>query len=298
MRPSGGSGGGGSSSSGGGRDPIWGTPRGTPRGSERGGIDWFGRESIGRRSSMGGPDGTGSNPFARGVPTVEPVAESTQAGELFRMAGVAIPSSGTTLMDQAELLREQVKIFSAEVAFCTSNLKRLMDQGSSDPKQEMEIERLKDDLNEKKRQLKVLEERMLASSDLTPDTGAAGMGSEPSMAELSKTIAKLKAVLSEKTIDMEIVSADNRILQDSLKAKTKQNEQLLEEVNVLRVELTRAIGRGGGGGGAHHPHQQGDGEGERGTEKEKAEQAEVRSLMKVSGGVRTERYGCEESTIW
>lgn len=166
---------------------------------------------------------------------VEPVPEATQAGELFRMAGVKLPSSGTTLTDQAELLREQVKILSAEVAFCTSNLKRLMDQRSKDPKHEAEIQRQREDLSEKKRQLRMLEERMLASSDLPIN------GGDTSTAEMAKTIAKLKAVLSEKTFDMEVVSADNRILQDSLRAKTKQNEQLLEEVNLLRVELTKAM---------------------------------------------------------
>ncbi|GJP31357.1 hypothetical protein CLOM_g11998 [Closterium sp. NIES-68] len=216
---------------------------------------------------------------------VETVRASTQAGELFHITGVRIPSSGTTLMDQCELLREQVKILSAEVGFHTSNLRRLIDKGENTPQEQQEIERLRVELAGKQQQLREMEELMRhrqadhhppAASSVGPNDGA-GMGAEAGMGtqeQMAKTIAKLKAVLSEKTFDMEIVSADNRILQDSLKAKTRQVQQLMEEANMLRVELTRAItsrngaarGQGdeageGGDGGSTEPGSGGSGGG-------------------------------------
>ncbi|CAI6000199.1 unnamed protein product [Closterium sp. NIES-64] len=183
---------------------------------------------------------------------VETVRASTQAGELFHITGVRIPSSGTTLMDQCELLREQVKILSAEVGFHTSNLRRLIDKGENTPQEQQEIERLRVELAGKQQQLREMEELMRRRQGDQPSPAASaaggsdglGVGAEADMAtqeQMAKTIAKLKAVLSEKTFDMEIVSADNRILQDSLKAKTWQVQQLMEEANMLRVELTRAI---------------------------------------------------------
>ncbi|CAI5516178.1 unnamed protein product [Closterium sp. Naga37s-1] len=216
---------------------------------------------------------------------VETVRASTQAGELFHITGVRIPSSGTTLMDQCELLREQVKILSAEVGFHTSNLRRLIDKGENTPQEQQEIERLRVELAGKQQQLREMEEFMRRRQGDQPSPAASaaggsdglGVGAEVDTAtqeQMAKTIAKLKAVLSEKTFDMEIVSADNRILQDSLKAKTRQVQQLMEEANMLRVELTRAItsrhnaarGQADGNGEAEgHTDAAGQGEGENGT---------------------------------
>ncbi|CAI7870858.1 unnamed protein product [Closterium sp. NIES-53] len=155
-------------------------------------------------------------------------------------------------MDQCELLREQVKILAAEVGFHTSNLRRLIDKGENTPQEQQEIERLRVELAGKQQQLREMEEFMRRRQGDQPSPAASavagtdglGVGAEADTAtqeQMAKTIAKLKAVLSEKTFDMEIVSADNRILQDSLKAKTRQVQQLMEEANMLRVELTRAI---------------------------------------------------------
>ncbi|CAI5517511.1 unnamed protein product [Closterium sp. Naga37s-1] len=231
---------------------------------------------------MGGSMGMGMGGGGR---CVETVRASTQAGELFHITGVRIPSSGTTLMDQCELLREQVKILSAEVGFHTSNLRRLIDKGENTPQEQQEIERLRVELAGKQQQLREMEELMRRRQGDQPSPAASavagsdgvGVGAEADTAtqeQMAKTIAKLKAVLSEKTFDMEIVSADNRILQDSLKAKTRQVQQLMEEANMLRVELTRAIstrhgaarGQGDANGEADgQVDAAGQGEGEGGT---------------------------------
>jgi centromeric protein E len=41
--------------------------------------------------------------------------------------------TGTTITDQMDLLREQVKMLAGEVALCTSSLKRLSEQATSNP---------------------------------------------------------------------------------------------------------------------------------------------------------------------
>ena len=41
--------------------------------------------------------------------------------------------TGTTIIDQMDLLREQVKILAGEVALCTSSLKILSEQAASKP---------------------------------------------------------------------------------------------------------------------------------------------------------------------
>lgn len=41
--------------------------------------------------------------------------------------------SGTTITDQMDLLREQVKMLAGEVAFCISSLKRLSEQAANNP---------------------------------------------------------------------------------------------------------------------------------------------------------------------
>ncbi|CAI5478758.1 unnamed protein product [Closterium sp. Yama58-4] len=248
-------------------DPIL-TARGTDGGMEAGraGSDsgqWLTRVSSGTDSSEEHAGGTGAGP---GAPRM-------------------MRASGTTLMDQCELLREQVKILSAEVGFHTSNLRRLIDKGENTPQEQQEIERLRVELAGKQQQLREMEElvRLRQGSQPSPAASAVGptdglgVGAEADTAtkeQMAKTIAKLKAVLSEKTFDMEIVSADNRILQDSLKAKTKQVQQLMEEANMLRVELTRAItsrhgatrGQGEANGEADgQADAAGQGEGEGGT---------------------------------
>lgn len=41
--------------------------------------------------------------------------------------------TGTTITDQMDLLREQVKMLAGDVALCTSSLKRLSEQATSNP---------------------------------------------------------------------------------------------------------------------------------------------------------------------
>ncbi|XP_062225681.1 kinesin-like protein KIN-7E, chloroplastic isoform X2 [Phragmites australis] len=184
----------------------------------------------GRRKSMTrkGDDSTLADSFL----------ERTQAGDLFSAASRARhpPPSGTTIVDQIDLLQEQVKTLAGEVALCTSSLKRLSEQAASNPEDlqiQEQIEKLKDEINEKKSHIHMLEQRMMQSLETTED---------PTIkTELSQTFSKLSTQLSEKTFELEIMSADNRILQDQLQAKVTENVKLQETVAQLRQEISNLL---------------------------------------------------------
>ncbi|KAK3144734.1 hypothetical protein QOZ80_4AG0317110 [Eleusine coracana subsp. coracana] len=172
-------------------------------------------------------------------PTLAPsLLERTQAGDLFSAASRSRhpPPSGTTIVDQIDLLQEQVKMLAGEVALCTSSLKRLSEQAATNPDDfqiQEQIKKLKDEINEKKSHIRVLEQRMVQSLDTTED---------PSVkTELSQTFSKLSTQLSEKTFELEIMSADNRILQDQLQAKVAENVELQETVAQLRQEISNLL---------------------------------------------------------
>ncbi|KAF3337744.1 centromere-associated protein E [Carex littledalei] len=159
--------------------------------------------------------------------------ENTQAGDLFSATakGRRPPPSGTTIVDQMDLLNEQVKMLAGDVALCTSSLKRLTEQASNNPDDKQiqeQVQKLKDEINEKKIQMHVLEQRIVGSME---DTDIS------SSIEMSQTLSKLTSQLSEKTFELEIMSADNRILQDQLQTKVADIKELHQTVALLRQEV-------------------------------------------------------------
>uniref|UniRef100_A0A0E0P9E5 Kinesin motor domain-containing protein n=1 Tax=Oryza rufipogon TaxID=4529 RepID=A0A0E0P9E5_ORYRU len=162
----------------------------------------------------------------------------TQAGDLFSAASRArhhLPS-GTTIVDQIDLLQEQVKMLAGEVALCTSSLKRLSEQAANNPDDSQiqeQIEKLKNEIDEKKSHIRVLKQRMAQSLETTEDPAI--------RTEMSQTFSKLSTQLSEKTFELEIMSADNRILQDQLQAKVSENAELVETVAQLRQEIDNLL---------------------------------------------------------
>lgn len=168
----------------------------------------------------------------------EPFLDRTQAGDLFSATarGRRLPPTGTTITDQMDLLREQVKMLAGEVALCTSSLKRLSEQAASNPYDshiKEQILKLKDEINEKKLQMHALERRMLGSIDATP--------SKSNSIEMSQTLSKLTTQLNEKTFELEIKSADNRILQEQLQMKTSENTEMQETILLLRQQLSTLL---------------------------------------------------------
>lgn len=166
---------------------------------------------------------------------VDSFPERTQAGDLFSAAvkGRRLPPTGTTIIDQMDLLREQVKMLAGEVALCTSSLKRLTEQAATHPEDSQiqeQMQKLKDEINEKKIQMRILEQRMVGSFEVTTHSS--------SNIDISQALSELTTQLSEKTFELEIMCADNRILQDHLQTKMSENVELRETVTLLKLQLS------------------------------------------------------------
>ncbi|GAY52901.1 hypothetical protein CUMW_145470, partial [Citrus unshiu] len=176
-------------------------------------------------------------------PTSSTVTESTQAGEL--ISGSKHPVGGMT-SDQMDLLVEQVKMLAGEIAFSSSNLKRLVDQSVNDPdgskvqcfviinivsgnESGAGIQNLEREIQEKRRQMRILEQRII-------ENGEASMANA-SMVDKQQTVTRLMSQCNEKAFELEIKSADNRILQEQLQNKCSENKKLQEKVNLLEQQL-------------------------------------------------------------
>ncbi|XP_055960089.1 kinesin-like protein KIN-7C, mitochondrial isoform X2 [Mercurialis annua] len=170
---------------------------------------------------------------------IDSFPKRTQAGDLFgaSVGSHRLPATGTTITDQIDLLREQVKLLAGEVALCISSLKRLSEQAAANPEDSQlkeQIRKLKDEISEKKLQMRVLEKRMIGSVERTPHIS--------SSIEVSQALSKLTAQLNEKTFELEIKSADNRILQEQLQTKLSENAEMQETILLLRQQLNSLLG--------------------------------------------------------
>lgn len=177
-------------------------------------------------------------------PVIDSFPGATQAGELFSVTscGWKPPPTGTTMADQMDLLKEQVKMLAGEVAFCTSSLKRLSEQVSNNPddtQSKVQILKLEDEIEEKKQQMRILQQRMIGIGE------ASSNGT--SLSDLQQVIANLMSQLDEKTFELEIMSADNRILQEQFQAKSDENDEAQETILLLRQQLASALEK--------HPYQ-------------------------------------------
>ncbi|GFY94971.1 kinesin motor family protein [Actinidia rufa] len=125
---------------------------------------------------------------------------------------------GMTMSDQMDLLVEQVKMLAGEIAFSTSNLKRLVEQSVNDPdSSKTQIQNLEREIQEKRRQMGVLEQRITESGEAS--------------------------VASASLVDMQqIKSADNRILQEQLQSKCAENKELQEKIKLLQQQYTSTNG--------------------------------------------------------
>ncbi|KHN20146.1 Kinesin-related protein 11 [Glycine soja] len=129
----------------------------------------------------------------------------TQAGDLLSVTvgGRQLPPTGTTVTDQMDLLREQVKMLAGE-----------------------DMHKLKGEISQKKNQIRILEQRMIGS-----------IGPAPRNCEMSQALSKLTTELNEKIFELEIKSADNRILQEQLQLKNSENIEMQETI----ISLTKQI---------------------------------------------------------
>ncbi|KAH1040434.1 hypothetical protein J1N35_042177 [Gossypium stocksii] len=165
-------------------------------------------------------------------PTSSTATESTQAGEL--ISGTKLLAGGMT-SDQMDLLAEQVKVLAGEIAFSSSTLKRLLDQSANDPdSSKSQIQNLEREIQEKRRQMRALEQHIIESGEASI--------SNASFVEMQQTVMKLMTQCNEKSFELEIKSADNRILQEQLQNKCSENEELQAKVTLLEQQLASLSG--------------------------------------------------------
>ncbi|XP_027353849.1 kinesin-like protein KIN-7D, mitochondrial [Abrus precatorius] len=161
-------------------------------------------------------------------PASSTVTESTQAGEL--ISRTKLTAGGMTTSDQKDLLVEQVKMLAGDIAFSTSTLKRLMEQSVNDPEgSKSQIENLEREIQEKRKQMRMLEQRLI-------ETGESPMANS-SLVEMQQTVTRLMTQCNEKAFELEIKSADNRVLQEQLNDKCSENRELQEKVKQLEQQL-------------------------------------------------------------
>ncbi|CAN1320119.1 Kinesin-like protein KIN-7D, mitochondrial [Linum perenne] len=140
-------------------------------------------------------------------------------------------ASGSGLTeDQMDLLVEQVKMLAGEIAFSTSTLKRLVEQSVNNPdSSKTQIHNLEREIQDKRRQMRALEQRIIESGEASIANG--------SLVDMQQTVMQLMTQCNQKAFELEIKSADNRILQEQLQDKCLENKELQEKTNLLEQRL-------------------------------------------------------------
>ncbi|XP_073034429.1 kinesin-like protein KIN-7K, chloroplastic [Primulina eburnea] len=153
-------------------------------------------------------------------------------------SGLETPLTSIKTMDQVDLLREQHKILSGEVALQTSALKRLSEKATNTPKEQIQVEirNLKEEMGKRSYQIASLEKQI--SDSIIPH------GKEDKLEE-SLSLSELMDQLNEKSFELEVKAADNRIIQEQLNQKTLECEELQEKVVSFKQQLSSAVYRGG-----------------------------------------------------
>ncbi|KAL6986966.1 Kinesin-like protein KIN-7D, chloroplastic [Sarracenia purpurea var. burkii] len=150
--------------------------------------------------------------------------------------GQETPLTSIKTIDQIDLLREQQKILSGEVALHSSALKRLSEEAARNPKKEhihVEMRKLNDEIRSKTEQIALLE-KQISDSILSSHDKADNV-------EASQPVAELMEQLNEKSFELEVKIADNRIIQEQLNQKIRECEGLREAIASLKQQLSDAL---------------------------------------------------------
>ncbi|CAL0302512.1 unnamed protein product [Lupinus luteus] len=175
---------------------------------------------------------------AESSPRADPISDARDDKDIHEDSFLGQETYLTSIksVDQIDLLREQHKILSGEVALHSSALKRLSEETSRNPQNgqiHAEIKRLKDEIKAKSEQIDMLEKqisRSLTASDNMDQSGVSG-----------EIVAEMIAQLNEKSFELEVKSADNRIIQEKLNQKVCECESLQETIASLKQQLADAL---------------------------------------------------------
>ncbi|KAF5938205.1 hypothetical protein HYC85_025711 [Camellia sinensis] len=153
-----------------------------------------------------------------------------------KFLGQETPLTSIKTIDQIDLLREQQKILSGEVALHSSALKRLSEEVARNPRKQhihVEIRKLNDEIRTKNEQIALLEKQI---ADSINDSN-----SKMDNVEASQSVAELMEQLNEKSFELEVKAADNRIIQEQLNQKICECEGLQETIASLKQQLSDAL---------------------------------------------------------
>ncbi|XP_042014081.1 kinesin-like protein KIN-7D, mitochondrial [Salvia splendens] len=163
-------------------------------------------------------------------------SETTHAGEpISGFSSMSKLHLDGTSSHEMDLLGEQAKMLAEEIALGTSTLKRLVDQSVNDPNiSKDQVESLEYEIQEKRKQMRALEQRIVERREASV--------ANASMVEMQQTVMKLMAQCSEKAFELEIKSADNRILQEQLQNKCAENKELQDKILLLELQVSSLSG--------------------------------------------------------
>ncbi|KAF2561815.1 hypothetical protein F2Q70_00014096 [Brassica cretica] len=152
------------------------------------------------------------------------------------LSGHGRVSARRRTIDQMDILREQQKILSEEMALQSKSFKQLSEEATKAPENEeieAEIINLNDDIKAKNDQIAELGKQILdfvmASHDALDKS------------DIVQAVSEMRAQLNEKSFELEVKAADNRIIQEQLNQKTCECEALQEEVASLKQQLSDAL---------------------------------------------------------
>ncbi|RZC25396.1 kinesin-like protein KIN-7K, chloroplastic isoform X1 [Glycine soja] len=151
------------------------------------------------------------------------------------LLGQETPLVSIKSIDEIDLLREQQKILSEEVALHSSALKRLSQEAARNPQKyqiHVEMERLKDEIKSKKEQIDLLERKIADSFIAKNKLDKSGV---------SLSLTELMTQLNEKSFELEVKTADNHIIQEQLNQKIHECESLQETIGSLKQQLADAL---------------------------------------------------------
>ncbi|KAK4799694.1 hypothetical protein SAY86_025059 [Trapa natans] len=168
-------------------------------------------------------------------PSADRLSETREDRDIL---GHETPLNTSKSADQVELLTEQHKILSGEVALQTSALRRISEEAARNPQKELlqvEIRNLNEEIKGKNEQIASLEKQIAdfaMASQRKPDFEAS---------PYVQSVDDLMAQLNEKSFELEVKAADNRIIQEQLDQKIQECADLQGTVASLKQQLSDAL---------------------------------------------------------
>ncbi|GJV77675.1 kinesin-like protein KIN-7K, chloroplastic isoform X1 [Tanacetum coccineum] len=139
-------------------------------------------------------------------------------------------------IDQIDLLREQQKVLSEEVAIHLSALKRV----SQDPSRDSEREFINAEIAQLNEQIKLKNEQIQHLEDKSANNSIVSSRDKMDEVEQAQSVSELEAQLNEKSLELEVKAGDNRVLQEQLNQKINECETLQETINSLKQQFSDA----------------------------------------------------------